>query len=79
MLHVVIHIQRRTHYFEDCVLIVNAHALVPRIEFFDVCSIVACEEMDVAHTCGLLAHLNIDATTNDNVDALFDVENLTLQ
>ncbi len=58
-------------------LIVNAYELVFWIEFYDVCSIVACEV--VAQTCGLFAHLNIIATTNDSVVTLLDVENLRLQ
>ncbi len=60
-------------------LIADALELVPQIEFFDACSVVASKEMVVAQTCGLLVHLNIVATTNDVVDALLDVGNLTLQ
>jgi len=60
------------------VLIVDAQELVLWIEFFDVCSIVAYEEMVVVQTCGLFAHMNIVVATNDVVDALLDVENLTL-
>jgi hypothetical protein len=60
-------------------LIANAHEPIPWIEFFDSCSIVAYEEMVIIQTCGLLVHLNIAATTNVIVDALFDAENLTSQ
>jgi hypothetical protein len=34
--------------------------------------------MVVVQTCGLFAHMNIVVTTNDVVNALLDVENLTL-
>lgn len=58
-------------------LMANAQKLILRIEFSNACFNVAFEEMNITHTCGLLAHLDIVITIHDSIDALLDVENLT--